>query len=64
MWDINGQFTQAHVVGDEWSFTPHTSSDVAVTRLKMWHTAETGTLQFNESSANVSVGYGHKKLSI
>ena len=28
IWNINGQLTQDHVAGDEWSFTPHTSSDV------------------------------------
>lgn len=60
IWSVNGQLTQGHVVGDEWSFTPHTSSDVPVANLTTWHTAVTGTVRFNKSSATVSVGCGQK----
>ena len=61
IWNITGQLTQDHVVGDEWSFTPHTSSDDdPVARLTTWHNAVTGILRFNESATNVSVGCRHK----
>ena len=65
IWNINGQLTQDHVAGDEWSFTPHTSSDVTLAgyRLTTWHNAVTGTLQLNKSSVVVSVGCRHKLSS-